>query len=259
MQKVKAKKNLGQHFLKDPAVAARITEALSLHTGYKDVLEIGPGMGILTDFLFARKDLNTRVVDIDDESIQYLRSKYPFMQDRIIHGDFLQMDLDHLFNAPFAVIGNFPYNISSQILFKVLDHRSIVPEIVGMFQKEVAERIAGNPGSREYGILSVLMQTWYDVKVIMQLNEADFDPPPKVKSAVLHLVRKENFTLECDQKLFKTVIKTAFNQRRKTLSNAMMPLVPKDKQADMPYKTLRAEALSWKDFVVLTNYTSSVL
>lgn len=259
VQKVKAKKNLGQHFLKDPAIAEKIVNSLSGHTGYNNVLEIGPGMGILTDFLFARKDIYTKVVDIDEESIRYLQGRFPFHNDRIIYGDFLQMDLKKVFDGPFAVIGNFPYNISSQILFKVLDEKELIPEIVGMFQKEVAERIAGAPGSREYGILSVLMQTWYDVRVIIQLNEHDFDPPPKVKSAVLHLVRKENFQLQCDAKLFKSVIKTAFNQRRKTLSNAMSPLIPKDKQESMPFKTLRAEALSWEDFVTLTNYTASVI
>jgi 16S rRNA (adenine1518-N6/adenine1519-N6)-dimethyltransferase len=258
VQKVKAKKNLGQHFLKDPAIAANIVNALTGHTGYKNVLEIGPGMGILTDFLFAKKEFNTKVIDLDEESINYLHQKYPFMMDRIIHGDFLQTDLHELFNAPFAVIGNFPYNISTQILFKILDYKEQIPEIVGMFQKEVAERIAGTPTGREYGILSVLMQTWYEVKLIIQLNQEDFDPPPKVKSAVLHLIRKEDFQLQCDAKLFKSVIKTAFNQRRKTLSNAMSPMVPKEKQELMPFRSLRAEALSWQEFVTLTNFVSSL-
>ena len=256
MQKVRAKKSLGQHFLKDPVIAKEIVDTLSLKGAYTDVLEIGPGMGILTDFLFQNKAYKTKVVDLDEESIQFLNGKYPFDQDRIIHGDFLTMEFDSFFKGPFAIIGNFPYNISTQILFRVLDSKDRVPEIVGMFQKEVAERIAGTPGGREYGILSVLMQTWYNVSLVIQLKETDFDPPPKVKSAVLHLIRKENFTLGCDAKLFKAVIKMAFNQRRKTLSNAMSPMIPKDKQELMPFKTLRAEALSWTDFETLTNFVA---
>lgn len=255
-EKVRAKKNLGQHFLKDPAIAKSIVEALALHGDYKDVLEIGPGMGILTDFLFQRKEFKTTIIDIDHESVQFLHSKYPFDRDRILEGDFLAIKAEEMFPGSFAVIGNFPYNISTQILFKILDYRHRVPEIVGMFQKEVAERIAGNPGGREYGILSVLMQTWYDVKLILQLDQSDFDPPPKVKSAVLHIIRKVDFKLNADEKLFKQVIKTAFNQRRKTLSNAMSPIIAKDLQETMPYKSLRAEALSWKDFELLTNWVA---
>jgi 16S rRNA (adenine1518-N6/adenine1519-N6)-dimethyltransferase len=252
VQQVRAKKHLGQHFLKDEAIAERIVNSLTQHTGYKKVLEVGPGMGILTDILFARSAYQTKVIDLDSESVKFLKSKHPFRHDDIIEGDFLRIDLAKIFEEPFAIIGNFPYNISTQILFSVLDHRQIIPEVVGMFQKEVAERIASGPGGREYGILSVLMQAFYDVKLLIFLNENDFDPPPKVKSAVLHFIRKENFELGCDPDKFKRVIKTAFNQRRKTLRNALSPLLSKDRMKEIPFLELRAETLSWEKFVELT-------
>lgn len=258
MHQVRAKKNLGQHFLKDPEIANEIATALEPEGRYKDVLEIGPGMGILTGFLFSREDIRCKALDIDDESIEYLRNHFPFRQNDIIHDDFLKADLSKLFPAQFAIIGNFPYNISSQILFKVLDYRDRIPEVVGMFQKEVAERIAGNPGSRDYGILSVFMQAWYDVKLIMQLNENDFSPPPKVKSAVLRFERKENFKLPCDEKLFRTVVKAAFNQRRKTLRNAMTSVVGKENADKIPFSGLRAEALTWQQFTELTNFVAAL-
>ncbi len=252
---VRAKKNLGQHFLKDPAIAKIIVGFLGERKDYTDVLEIGPGMGILTDFLFEKKEYNTRVVDLDEESIKYLFNKYPLRQQDIIHADFLRLRFDDFFKGQFAIIGNFPYNISSQILFKVLDDRDRIPEVVGMFQKEVAMRIAGDPGSKEYGILSVFMQAYFNVKVVLQLNENDFQPPPKVKSAVLHFLRKDNFVLGCEEKEFRKTVKMAFNQRRKTLRNALGAIISKD--IEIPFSGLRAEALSWQQFVELTNFIVS--
>ena len=257
LQNIRAKKNLGQHFLNDPSIANRIVDSL---TGKcNQVLEVGPGMGILTDFLFEKKDLNVKIIDIDTESIKYLNEKYPNHLKNIIEGDFLTTEFDKIFTGNFSIIGNFPYNISTQILFKVLDNRERIPEIVGMFQKEVAERIAGNPGGREYGILSVFMQTWFDVELIMVLNENDFTPPPKVKSAVLHFIRKDNFELQCDEKLFRKVVKTAFNQRRKTLRNALSILVSKEHSDKIPFAQLRAETLSWEKFVDLTNAVEKLI
>jgi 16S rRNA (adenine1518-N6/adenine1519-N6)-dimethyltransferase len=258
MRTVQAKKSLGQHFLNDSEKARDIVGTLSGKT--KNVLEVGPGMGILTGFLFANKSIHTKVVDIDKESIQFLFERFPEHKADIIEGDFLQVDLAKLFNGePFSIAGNFPYNISTQILFRVLDLRDLIPEVVGMFQKEVAERIAGSPGGREYGILSVLMQAWYDISIVMQLSENDFSPPPKVKSAVLHFVRKDNFQLGCDEKLFKRVIKAAFNQRRKTLRNALSVIAGKEISGSLPFATLRAEALSWQKFVELTNAVEKVI
>ena len=253
MKSVTPKKSLGQHFLKDSAIASRIVDALTLPHGCSSVLEVGPGMGILTDFLFDRKDIKTKIIDIDRESADFLLEKYPEHKNDIINNDFLIIDLEKIFENDFAIIGNFPYNISTQILFKVLDHRSKIPEVVGMFQKEVAERIAGEPGGREYGILSVFMQAWYDVSIIMTLNQDDFTPPPKVKSAVLHFLRKENFILPCNEKSFRRIVKAAFNQRRKTLRNALSSLVTREISTQLPYADLRAEALSWQQFAELTN------
>ena len=259
MQKVRPKKNLGQHFLNDVAIAEKIVDSLILPEGCRQVLEVGPGMGALTDFLFEKKDLHVKIIEIDKESIHFLNEKFPSHSSDIIEGDFLRIDFKKYFSGNFAVIGNFPYNISTQILFKVLDNRDRIPEIVGMFQKEVAERIAGEPGGREYGILSVFMQTWFDVKRIMILNENDFSPPPKVKSAVLHFLRKKNFVLQCDETSFRRVVKTAFNQRRKTLRNALSSLVTKELSNKIPFAELRAEALSWEKFVELTNAVENII
>lgn len=256
MHQVRAKKHLGQHFLKDPEIGKKIVD--SLVGKYKYVLEIGPGMGILSQFLFEHKEYETFLIDIDPESITYLREHFPFRQDRIIEGDFLQFDLLKKFDRPVAIIGNFPYNISTQILFRVLEFKDHIPEVVGMFQKEVAERIASGPGNRDYGILSVLMQMYYDVELLFVLNQEDFQPPPKVKSAILHFVLKPGFKPDCDEKLFKRVVKVAFNQRRKTLRNALSAMVDKNKMADLPFLELRAERLSWQDFVVLTNAIAKI-
>lgn len=252
MKKVRAKKSLGQHFLKDEKIAKRIVESLS-HEGFRNVLEIGPGMGVLTEFLFQHREYKTKLIEIDRESVGYLEKKYPLHVDQIIEGDFLQCQPERLFDGPFAIIGNFPYNISSQILFKVLEIRALVPEVIGMFQREVGVRIASGPGNKEYGILSVLMQAFYDVELLFLLDETDFTPPPKVKSAVLRFKRKPEQELGCEEKLFFKVVKAAFNQRRKILSNALSHFINPKIRDHVPFLDKRAEALSWGQFVELTN------
>ena len=215
------------------------------------MLEIGPGMGVLTQFLL-QKDSEVFVIEIDTESVVYLKTHFPQLNNHIIEGDFLKLPLNEIFKEPFALIGNFPYNISSQILFKALEHKDIIPEIAGMFQKEVAERVASQPGNKNYGIISVLLQAYYDIEYLFTVNEDVFTPPPKVKSAVIRLIRKENQTLDCDEKLFKRVVKTAFNQRRKTLRNALKSITLVDEKKAEPYLGLRAEQLSVDDFIQLT-------
>ena len=250
MGKVRAKKHLGQHFLNDLNIAQKIADSLQ-HQAYKQVLEIGPGMGVLTQFLL-QKDNEVFVIEIDTESVVYLKTHFPQLNNHIIEGDFLKLPLNEIFKEPFALIGNFPYNISSQILFKALEHKDIIPEIAGMFQKEVAERLASQPGNKNYGIISVLLQAYYDIEYLFTVNEDVFTPPPKVKSGVIRLIRKENQTLDCDEKLFKRVIKTAFNQRRKTLRNALKSITLVDERKAEPYLGLRAEQLSVDDFIQLT-------
>ena len=252
MERVRAKKSLGQHFLKDEKIAKRIVESLS-HEGYQGVLEIGPGMGVLTQFLFQRPEVQTKLVEIDQESVAFLKNKYPHHAGQIIAGDFLQLDLNTFFTQPFAIIGNFPYNISSQILFKVLENKKLVPEVIGMFQKEVGVRLASEPGNKQYGILSVLMQAFYDVELLFLLDEKDFAPPPKVKSAVLRFKGKEKQQLDCNEELFFKVVKAAFNQRRKMLRNALSHFIAELPKENIPYLDKRAEALSWQQFVELTN------
>lgn len=252
MTLVRAKKHLGQHFLTDKNIAAKIVG--SLRTGkYRDVLEVGPGMGILSDLLLQKDDLDTFLIDIDTESYLYLKKKYPQLGSRLINADFLEMDFPAYFSGPMAVIGNFPYNISSQILFKILDNRQQVVEVVGMFQKEVAERCTAKPGSKEYGILSVFLQAYYQVDYLFTVKAGVFNPPPKVLSAVIRLTRNETVELDCDEKLFWQVVKAGFNQRRKTLRNALSSLINKEKMTTEPMLDLRAERLSVKDFVNLTN------
>ena len=251
MRLVKPKKALGQHFLKDLQIAQRISDTLS---DYKDlpVLEIGPGMGVLTQYLLAAgHDLT--VVELDMESVDYLEQNFPALEGRILAEDFLRLDLAKLFPGQFCVIGNYPYNISSQIFFKVLDYKEHVPCCSGMIQKEVAERLAAGPGSKTYGILSVLLQAWYTVEYLFTDSEQVFDPPPKVKSAVIRMVRNDRKELGCDEKLFKTVVKTSFNQRRKTLRNSMKPLLGKDcPDYALPIFDKRPEQLSVEQFVELT-------
>jgi 16S rRNA (adenine1518-N6/adenine1519-N6)-dimethyltransferase len=214
-------------------------------------------MGILSDFLLQKSDLTTFLIDLDKESIAYLEKKYPQLGERLISGDFLELDFGQYFSGKFSIIGNFPYNISSQILFKVLDNRSTVTEVVGMFQKEVAERCTAKPGSKEYGILSVFLQAYYHVEYLFTVKAGVFNPPPKVLSAVIRLKRNETEALDCDEKLFWQVVKAGFNQRRKTLRNALSALINKEKLNTEPMLDLRAERLSVEDFITLTNTIAS--
>lgn len=253
MGSVRAKKHLGQHFLNDKNAAQRIVEALTPSLGFKQVLEVGPGMGVLSDFLLQHEEYETFLIDVDDESIAYLDEKYPQVGKRLIHGDFLTLDFSAYFPDKLAVIGNFPYNISSQILFKILEERNKVVEMVGMFQKEVAERCVAKPGSKEYGILSVFLQAYYDVSYLFTVKAGAFNPPPKVLSGVMRMVRNDRESLDCDEKLFWRIVKAAFNQRRKTLRNALSGVIPKDQMSDNPLYELRAERLSVEDFIQLTN------
>ncbi|PDH45313.1 MAG: 16S rRNA (adenine(1518)-N(6)/adenine(1519)-N(6))-dimethyltransferase [Bacteroidetes bacterium MED-G21] len=248
--KVRAKKHLGQHFLKDLSIARSITDALSGES-YTNIVEVGPGMGVLTQYLLT-KDFITHVIELDRESVSYLQAEYPQLSQRIYSADFLKLNLETITDQSFALIGNFPYNISSQILFKALDYKDQIPEIVGMFQKEVAERVASGPGNKKYGIISVLLQAYYNIEYLFTVNEDVFDPPPKVKSGVIRLRRNDEKKLECNEKFFKQVVKQAFSQRRKTLRNALKPLIGKSGFND-PKLELRAERLSVKDFVYLTN------
>ncbi|MES2836352.1 MAG: 16S rRNA (adenine(1518)-N(6)/adenine(1519)-N(6))-dimethyltransferase RsmA [Bacteroidota bacterium] len=249
--KVRAKKHLGQHFLRDEEIALNIVKAIDGYEGYDLVLEVGPGMGVLTKYLIQNKNYNTYVIDIDSESIGYLEKNFPELNKKIIEGDFLQLNLESLFNKkPFALIGNFPYNISSQILFKALEYKNTVPIVVGMFQKEVAMRIASPPGNKDYGILSVLLQAYYDIEYLFTVSETVFSPPPKVKSGVIRLVRNKVQNLACDEEKFIRVVKTGFNQRRKTLRNALKSLTPPEFTS--VYLAKRAEQLSVNDFVKLT-------
>ncbi|MBR1850638.1 MAG: 16S rRNA (adenine(1518)-N(6)/adenine(1519)-N(6))-dimethyltransferase RsmA [Bacteroidales bacterium] len=249
---VKAKKYLGQHFLTDESIARRIAESLSGQN--LRLLEIGPGMGVLTKYLCVDERYDFRAVEIDSESVAYLALRYPNV--KVIEGDFLRMDLTTLFHDSFAVIGNFPYNISSQILFRVYENRTLIPEVVGMFQKEVAERVAAGPGSKTYGILSVLLSAFYDIEYLFTVPETVFNPPPKVKSAVIRLVRNNVTALECDEKLFTQIVKTAFNQRRKTLRNALLPLGIALDGIDSQLLAKRAEQLAVADFVQITSKLS---
>ncbi|OCX50938.1 16S rRNA (adenine(1518)-N(6)/adenine(1519)-N(6))-dimethyltransferase [Mucilaginibacter sp. PPCGB 2223] len=256
MSIVKAKKHLGQHFLTDKNIAGKIVDSLKLHDQYTQVLEVGPGMGILSDFLLQKTEYEAYLIDIDTESYQFLQKKYPQLGSRLINADFLEMDFKTVFQNKFAIIGNFPYNISSQILFKVLDNRQQVIEVVGMFQKEVAERCSAKPGSKEYGILSVFLQAYYKVEYLFTVKAGVFNPPPKVLSAVIRLTRNETGLLDCDEKLFWQVVKAGFNQRRKTLRNAVSAIIPKDRIPEDALLDLRAERLSVADFVRLTNMIS---
>ena len=222
MTQVRAKKHLGQHFLRDLEVARRIAASLPLD-GRTSVLEIGPGTGVLTQFLLENPDIDLTAVELDSESVVYLHQHFP--QLKVVEADFLKMDLKNLFSDKFCVIGNLPYNISSQIFFKMLDNKNQIPCLVGMIQKEVAERMAAKEGNKTYGILSVLMQAYYSIDYLFTVHEHVFDPPPKVKSAVIRLTRNDVSRINCDEKLFKTVVKTAFNQRRKQMRNSLKPLI----------------------------------
>ncbi len=247
---VKPKKHLGQHFLTDQNIAKKIAECLS--NNYTTVCELGPGTGVLTKPLLENKSIeNLKLVEIDRESVDYLNNNFSDKRLTILEADFLRFDLGQISAEPFALIGNFPYNISSQILFKVLENRNLIPEVVGMLQKEVAERIASPPGNKTYGILSVLLQAWFDIEYCFSVSENVFFPPPRVKSAVIRLTRNETDKLDCNEKFFFTVVKTGFNHRRKTLRNALKPLL-KDKQTTHPFFDKRAEQLGVAEFVELT-------
>ena len=294
---VRAKKSLGQHFLTDQDIARRIVDSLQ----GSPVLEVGPGMGVLTKYLIPQlagqalepgrvhsrfaaaeyglsstpapateafesqdNDLATglaastcqlKAIEIDKESVAYLKKHFPALGEGLIEGDFLKMDLQGLFPGQFSIIGNFPYNISSQIFFKIIDNRDLVPEVVCMIQKEVAERIAEKPGTKTYGILSVFLQAWYDIEYLFTVGSGAFNPPPKVQSAVIRLTRNSRTELGCDEKLFKAVVKTAFGQRRKTLRNSLKPLIQKAGRLSEPGESvfdLRPERLSVEDFIDLT-------
>lgn len=248
---VRAKKFLGQHFLTDEKTAVAIVDALPQSDNKMVTLEIGPGMGVLTKYLLQRNDIETWAIELDRESVPYLREHYPAIEERLLEGDFLRLNLQTLFPQPFMLIGNFPYNISTQILFAILENKEKIPVMVGMFQKEVAERIASGPGNKDYGILSVLLQPWFEIEYLFTVEPELFNPPPRVKSAVIRMVRNNRMDLGVDEAFFKTVIKTAFNQRRKTLRNALRPLLPHD-FSHIPFLDLRAERLSWEQFVTLT-------
>ena len=251
MSKVRAKKHLGQHFLTDIEIAQNIAHSLDTNL-HSTILEVGPGMGVLTQYLLP---LNSElfVVEIDKESVRYLKNHYPKLENHIIEGDFLQLPIEQIFQTKIGLIGNFPYNISSQILFKALDHKNKIAEIVGMFQKEVAERVASPPGKKAYGIISVLLQCYYDIEYLFTVNEDVFDPPPKVKSAVIRLRRNNRENLPCDEKKFVRTVKTAFSMRRKTLRNALKSLNLVDEIKAKKFLDLRAEQLSVEDFFELTD------
>lgn len=291
---VRAKKALGQHFLTDQNIAKLIVAALQLpaaggkavasegkvnaevasvpsvqltteQPARMKVLEIGPGMGVLSQYLLQRQDVDLRMIEIDDESVEYLESHFPQAHGRVIFGDFLKLDIDELFPEEFHVIGNFPYNISSQIFFRIIDYRNRIPQTVCMIQKEVAERIAEKPGSKTYGILSVLLQAWYDIEYLFTVGSGAFAPPPKVQSAVIRLTRNRRTSLGCDENAFKNIVKTAFGQRRKTLRNSLKPIIAAKATKEgwdtetltsftsAPVFELRPERLSVEDFIGLTN------
>ena len=256
---VRAKRNLGQHFLIDEQIAHDIVGSLKA-SGLNHVLEIGPGMGVLTKYLLERQEYETSVIEIDRESVAYLKKHYPAITDRIIEGDFLKFDLKKVFfDNPYGIIGNFPYNISSQIFFKVLDERDHIPEIVCMLQEEVARRICSGPGSKVYGILSVYLQAWYKIEYLFSVPPHVFNPPPKVNSAIIRLTRNDVMDLGCDEKLFRRIVKQTFNQRRKMLRNSIKSITPLAEELDSELMAKRPEQLSVSDFVNLTNEVEKIV
>lgn len=258
MTYVRPKKNLGQHFLRDAGIAKRIADTLDEFPELP-IIEVGPGTGMLTKFLL-EKERELKVVEIDLESIEYLNNHYPELEGKIIQQNFLTLDFTDHFDGPLCVIGNYPYNISSQIFFKVVDNKDLIPCCSGMIQKEVAERMTASPGSKTYGILSVLLQAWYDIEYLFTVNEGAFNPPPKVKSAVVRLTRNSRTKLNCNEKLFKSVVKSCFNQRRKMIRNSIKPLLPSDTQLpDNPLLTQRPEQLSIAQLEELTNLVETLI
>ena len=260
---VRAKKSLGQHFLKDPDIARRIVDSLTVIQNYPKgekvpVLEVGPGTGVLTRLLIEYPHIDYRAVELDSESVAYLNRHFPSLGTRLFHQDFLKMDCRRL-DGPFYLIGNFPYNISSQIFFKVLEYRDMIPEVVGMVQKEVAERLCASPGSKTYGILSVLLQAWYRTEYLFTVPPGAFLPPPKVHSGVIRLIRNGRKELDCPWDLFVKVVKTTFNQRRKTIRNSLKPLLNGKKVPDYIILDLRPEQLNVEEFTELTQEVAKVL
>lgn len=256
---VKPKKFLGQHFLKDLSIAKDIADTVDECPGLP-ILEVGPGMGVLTQFLM-EKGREVKVVELDFESVAYLRENFPALKGNIIEDDFLKLKLEKLFDGrPFVLTGNYPYNISSQIFFKMLDYKDLIPCCTGMIQKEVAERIAADPGSKTYGILSILIQAWYKVEYLFTVHEHVFNPPPKVKSAVIRMTRNETKELGCNERLFKLIVKTTFNQRRKTLRNSISSILEKGNPlSNDPVFNKRPEQLSVQEFIELTNRVETAL
>jgi 16S rRNA (adenine1518-N6/adenine1519-N6)-dimethyltransferase len=253
MKYLTPKKSLGQHFLNDPSIAQKIVASLRADS-IRQVVEVGPGMGALTGFLLQETRFDARFVEVDADAAVFLEKQFPEIKEKLIYADFLEYPLSEHYQGKIAVIGNFPYNISTQILFKILEHRSLVAEVVGMLQKEVAERIAASYGSKTYGITSVLLQAFYDIEYLFTVHEDSFTPPPKVKSGVIRLTRNNVDTLPCNEKLFTQVVKTAFNQRRKMLSNSLKTLLPDNVQRDLPIFSKRPEQLSVQDFIELTQW-----
>jgi 16S rRNA (adenine1518-N6/adenine1519-N6)-dimethyltransferase len=249
---LQAKKSYGQHFLKHDSIAARIADALLQTTATPRILEVGPGMGMLTRQLLERpttQNAEIWAVEADTDMVAYLQRHFPALSDRLIFKDFLDFDPKATFgDDPFLLIGNFPYNISTQILFKLLDYRQQIPEMVGMFQKEVADRVVAPPGSKVYGITSVLLQAFYDTKYLFTVEPGSFNPPPKVQSAVIRLTRKEGFELGCDEQLFRKIVKAAFNQRRKMLRNTLKPFFPNEALMEDPFFMQRPEVLGWEQY-----------
>ena len=257
MKHLIAKKSLGQHFLNDKDIAAKIVSSLQAD-GIRHVIEVGPGMGALTPFLLQEQRFDTRFVEVDHNAAEYLKRQFPCIKDKLVVADFLRHPLEAYFgHEPLAIIGNFPYNISSQIFFRILDHRSQVKEVVGMLQKEVAERIAAPPGSKTYGITSVLLQAFYNIEYLFTVHEHVFTPPPKVKSGVIRLIRNQVEALPCDEALFFRVVKTAFNQRRKMLGNSLKSLLPAGRAMN-PVLSKRPEQLGVHDFIELTRFVSQI-
>jgi len=256
-KRVRAKKQLGQHFLTDLSIAKATVDAFNIDGKLKNVLEVGAGMGVLTKFITERKDLKLTVIDIDTESIEYLKQEHWINNDQLIEGDFLSIDLKTIYgDQPFGILGNFPYNISTQILFKALEYKDQCLEVVGMFQKEVAERIASKEGSKVYGITSILLQAFFDIDYMFTVHEDVFNPPPKVKSAVIRLKRNSVKKLPCDEKLFKQLVKVSFNQRRKTMRNSLKQYLTDELKA-MELFNKRPEQLSVQQFIELTNLIES--
>lgn len=249
---MQAKKSFGQHFLKHEHIAQRIADGLQVAARTGKVLEVGPGMGILTKQLLAHSEYRTWAVEADADMVHYLQANYPELAPNLIFKDFLDFHPESVFgDSEFSLIGNFPYNISTQILFKMLDFRAQIPEMVGMFQKEVADRVVSKPGSKVYGITSVLLQAFYKTEYLFTVERGSFNPPPKVLSAVIRLTRKDDFELGCDERMFRTLVKTAFNNRRKMLRNTLKPFFPAEILMTDPFFEKRPEVLGWEEYVAL--------